>query len=122
VDAAGFAAVGEDLDAFAGQVFSSLPRSDQRATGGLDPLAHRTRLPGTENRCRTWPFRGPQLDRLAPPRHPGHRRPCLPDLATTHQPKSSWEGLTLYALLGILQPFLAYWIGVCPTCHARYPT
>jgi len=35
VDAPGFAAVGEDLDAFAGQVFSSLPRSDQRATGRL---------------------------------------------------------------------------------------
>ena len=35
MDAAGFAAVGEDLDAFAGQVFSSLPRSDQRATGGV---------------------------------------------------------------------------------------
>jgi len=35
VDAAGFAAVGEKLDTFAGQVFASLPRSDQRATGGL---------------------------------------------------------------------------------------
>ena len=35
MDAAVFAAVGEDLDAFAGQVFSSLPRSDQRVTGGL---------------------------------------------------------------------------------------
>ena len=35
MDAAGFAAVGEKLDAFAGQVFSSFGRSDQRATGGL---------------------------------------------------------------------------------------
>ena len=35
MDATGFAAVGEKLDAFARQVFSSLPRSDQRATGGL---------------------------------------------------------------------------------------
>ena len=37
----------------------------------------------------------------------GHRRPRLPDLATTHQPKSNWAGLTLYALLGKLQRFLA---------------
>lgn len=35
MDAAGFAAVGEELDAFAGQVFSSLLRSDQRATAGV---------------------------------------------------------------------------------------
>jgi SRSO17 transposase len=35
VDAAGFAAVGEELDAFTGQVFSSLARSDQRVTAGL---------------------------------------------------------------------------------------
>ena len=35
MDAGGFAAVGEKLDAFVGQVFSSFPRSDQRATGGL---------------------------------------------------------------------------------------
>ncbi len=35
MDAAGFAAVGEKLDTFAGQVFSSFGRSDQRATGGL---------------------------------------------------------------------------------------
>jgi len=35
MDAGGFAAVGGKLDTFAGQVFSSFPRSDQRATGGL---------------------------------------------------------------------------------------
>ena len=29
------AAVGEKIDTFAGQVFASLPRSDQRAAGGL---------------------------------------------------------------------------------------
>lgn len=35
MDAGGFAAVGKKLDAFAGQVFSSFRRADQRATGGL---------------------------------------------------------------------------------------
>lgn len=35
MDAIGSAAVGEKLDAFAGQVFSSFRRSDQRVTGGL---------------------------------------------------------------------------------------
>jgi SRSO17 transposase len=35
VDAADFAAVGDRLDSFAGQVFSSFARSDQRAVGGL---------------------------------------------------------------------------------------
>ena len=35
MDVGGFAAVGEKLDAFAAQVFSSFRRADQRATGGL---------------------------------------------------------------------------------------
>jgi SRSO17 transposase len=52
VDAAGFAAVGDELDAFAGQVFSSLRRSDQRATGGL--YLRGLMLDGGVSRCRRW--------------------------------------------------------------------
>ena len=35
MDAAGLVRVGEQLDSFVGEVFSSLPRKDQRATAGL---------------------------------------------------------------------------------------
>ena len=87
---------------------------------GQDPLAHRTRLPGTENRPRTGPLRGPLLDRLAPPRHPRHRRPPLPHHPAAHRPKSHWAGLTLYALVRKLQRALAHWIGTCP--HATTPS
>ncbi|CDZ87536.1 hypothetical protein RHRU231_30064 [Rhodococcus ruber] len=89
---------------------------------GQDPLAHRARLSGTENRPRPRPFRGPLLARLAPPCHPGHRRASVPDHPAADRPKSVRAGLTLYGLVRELQRTLAYWIGTCPTCHHTFPT
>ena len=63
---------------------------------GQDPLADRARLPRTQDRPRPGPLRGPLLHRLAPPRHPRHRRPPVPHRAAD-QPKSGCAGLTLYA-------------------------
>src|SRR3954469_4630746 len=94
---------------------------------GQDPLARRTRLPGAENRPRPGPLRGPHLDRLAPPRHPGHRRPAVPH-QPAQRPKSACAGLTLYAVLRDLQALLAPWTGTCTVCgchvdsHPRAPT
>ena len=88
---------------------------------GQDPLADRARLPRTEDRPRPGPLRGPLLHRLAPPRHPGHRRPPVPHRTAADQPKSSCAGLTLYKILHQLQVLLATWTGPCPTCHQRPP-
>ena len=89
---------------------------------GEDPLAHRTRLPRTQNRPRTRPFRRPDLHRLAPPRHPRHRRPALPHHPATTNPKSRWADLSLYAILRELQYLVATWDGFCPRCHQLVPT
>src|SRR3954470_20078232 len=94
---------------------------------GQDPLADRTRLPRAEDRPGPGPLRGPHLHRLAPPRHPGHRRPAVPH-RTPQRPKSGCAGLSLYAVLHELQALLATWTGTCIVCgsridtHARAPT
>jgi hypothetical protein len=61
------------------------------------------------------PLRGPHLVGLAPPRHPGHRRPTVPHPAAD-QPKSGCAGLSLYAVLRELQALLATWTGTCIVC------
>jgi hypothetical protein len=86
------------------------------------PLAHRARLPRTEDRPRPGPLRRPLLQRLAPPRHPRHRRPALPHPPAPHPPKSRWAGPSLYAVLRELQYMIATWLGTCPTCHQLVPT
>lgn len=53
------------------------PDQDPSAAG-QDPLADRARLPRTQDRPRADSLRGPLVDRLAPARHHGHRRPSLP--------------------------------------------
>ena len=63
---------------------------------GQTTLAHRARLPRTQNRPRPGPLRRPHLARLAPPRHPRLRRPRLLHPATP-RPKSPCAGMTLYA-------------------------
>src|SRR3954451_19393720 len=88
---------------------------------GQDPLADRARLPGTEDRPGSGPLRGPDLGRLAPPRHPGHRRPAVPHSAA-YRPKSGCAGLSLYAVLHHLQVLLATWTGVCIVCGSRIDT
>src|SRR3954453_425661 len=94
---------------------------------GQDPLADRARLSRTEDRPGPGPLRGPHLQRLAPARHPGPRRPAVPHLAA-EQPKSGVAGLSLYAVLHELQALLATWTGTCYVCghpvdtHARAPT
>jgi len=50
---------------------------DARA-GGRDTLDDRGLLRGRQGRGRAGRVRGPVLDRLAPPRHPGHAGPRLP--------------------------------------------
>src|SRR3954465_11544829 len=94
---------------------------------GQDPLADRARLPRAQDRPRPGPLRGPHLDRLAPARHPGHRRLAVPH-PVADQPKSGCAGLSLYAVLHELQAVLATWTGTCTVCgqpvdaHARAPT
>uniref|UniRef100_UPI0038CD1331 transposase n=1 Tax=Salinispora pacifica TaxID=351187 RepID=UPI0038CD1331 len=56
------------------------------------------------------PLRRPLLDRLAPPRHPGHRRAPVHH-RTTPGPKSGCAGLTLYMIIRELQRLLATWTG-----------
>lgn len=67
------------------------------------------------------PLRRTILARLAPPRHPRDRRPCLPH-RTAPVPKSSRAGLTLYQILGTLQNTLRCWTGICTTCHQPLPS
>jgi hypothetical protein len=88
---------------------------------GQDPLADRTRLPRTEDRPGPGPLRGPHQDRLAPPRHPGHRRPAVRHPAA-HRPKSGCAGLTLHAVLRELQALLTTWTGTCIVCGQRVDT
>ena len=65
-----------------------------------------------KDRARPGPLRGPHLRRLAPPRHPGHRRSVVHHPAAD-QPKSGCAGLSLYAVLHELQALLATWTGTC---------
>ena len=76
----------------------------------------------TENRTRTRSLRGTLLDRLAPPRHPRHRRPPIPHHPAANRPKSHGQDSTLYGLVRKLQRALAHWIGTCPLCHHTFPT
>ena len=72
-------------------------------------------------------FEGPRLHRLAPARHPGHRRPAVPH-RTAQRPKSGCAGLSLYAVLHEPQAPLSTWTDTCTVCghridsHARAPT
>ncbi len=65
---------------------------------GEDALADRARLPRAQARPGPGPLRGPHLARLAPPRHPRHRRPGIPHPRAA-RPKSPHTGLTLYQVL-----------------------
>src|SRR4051812_49927602 len=113
------------------RLLAVLPARGHAAAGagpaGQDPLADRARLPRAEDRPRPGPLRGPHLVRLAPARHPGHRRPAVPH-PVADQPKSGCAGLSLYAVLHELQALLATWTGTCTLCgqpvdaHARAPT
>ena len=85
-------------------------------------LAHRARLPRTQNRSGPGPLRRTLLHRLASPRHPRHRSPPLHHPATARQPKSTWGSLSLYGILKELQRVLAAWLGYCPHCRQRAPT
>ncbi|EHB50546.1 hypothetical protein MycrhDRAFT_4972 [Mycolicibacterium rhodesiae JS60] len=60
--------------------------------------------------------------RLAPPRHPRHRRPPVHHHPAADQPKSGWAGLTLHGIVRKLQRALAHRIGTCPLCHHTFPT
>src|SRR5262249_19090036 len=81
-----------------------------------DPLAGGTRLPGTEVRPRSGPFRRTQLHRLAPSRDHCRAGPgVLPRAAAG--PKSPRSALTLYVVLKALQPLLALWTGICRACR-----
>ncbi|GAA0570993.1 hypothetical protein GCM10010390_87750 [Streptomyces mordarskii] len=66
-------------------------------------------------------LRRPLLDRLAPPRHPGHRRTRLPH-RTAAGPKSRHTGLALHQTLDALQDLLNCWTGICTTCHQPLPS
>src|SRR4249920_2839024 len=98
------------------------PRHPAPRTGptSQDPLANRARLPRTERRTGTGPFRRPQLHRLAPPRH---TRRAGPSILHAHppRPKSPCAGLTLYAVLRELQTLLGIWTGACHTCGQPVP-
>ena len=65
-------------------------------------------------------LRGPQLPRLAPPRHLRLGRSRLPDPGTP-APENQGGSLTLYALLRELQRLIACWHGHCPTCRRPLP-
>lgn len=97
-------------------------RDARRRAGavGEDALAHRTRLPRAQTRSRPGPLRGTHLARLAPPRHPRHRRPSLPHPQAA-RPKSPHAGLTLYQILDLLQDLLKSWTGTCTTCNRPLP-
>lgn len=65
-------------------------------------------------------FEGRSFMRLAPARHPRHRRPPVPD-RTAETPKSPCQGLTLYQALDLLQQLIATWTGTCPICRQTVP-
>jgi len=97
------------------------PRQDREG-----PLAHRTRLPRTQDSPRPGPLRRPILGRLAPPRHPRHRRPPLRHHQAPHPTRpgkstGAEPNLTSYAIVRELQYLLATWLGYCPTCHQPVP-
>jgi SRSO17 transposase len=106
-----------------GQVLAVQPRpphgSENPGPAGEDPLADRTRLPRTQNRPRHRPLRRPQLHRLAPPRHPHRARPSLLHPAPPG-PKSGCAGLTLYAVLRLLQRLLVVMTGACHVCNRPF--
>ena len=87
---------------------------------GEDPLAHRTRLPRTQRRPRSRPFRRPQFPGLAPSCHPRRAGSGVLHPAAL-RPKSPCAGLTLYAVLRELQSLFAVWTGACHTYHQPVP-
>src|SRR5947207_15009544 len=107
----------------AGQVLAVQPRPPHRfedpGATGEDPLAGRTRLPRTQNRPWHRPLRRPFLHRLAPPRHPCRARPSLLHPATP-RPKNGCAGLTLYAILRLLQRLLVVMTGACHVCNRPF--
>ena len=78
-------------------------------------------LPRVQGRLGAGPLRGPQLPRLASPRHPGRGRARLPDPGAAGPPETGGGGQTLWQLLGELQLLLACWAGACPTCRRPAP-
>lgn len=64
------------------------------------PLADRARLPRAEDSPGPGPLLGTLVHRLAPTRHPRHRRPSVPD-RTAEKPRNPCQGLTLYQALGL---------------------
>src|SRR2546429_7407606 len=93
--------------------------SEDPGPAGEDPLADRTRLPGTQDRPGHRPLRRPLVRRLAPPRHPRRARPSLLHPAAPG-PKSACAGLTLYAVLREPQALLAPMAGACHPCRRSY--
>ena len=68
----------------------TLVRAAHPRASGRFPLEHRRTVPDRQRPSRPRPLPSPRLDRLAPPRHPGHARPGRPDHprrpATRHRP------------------------------------
>jgi hypothetical protein len=98
------------------------PRNNTVERTGPDrknSVADRARLPGTENRSGLSPLRRPHLRRLAPPRHPRHRRPPVHHHPAAHPPKSTWGSLSLYGILRELQHLATVRTGYCPYCHQQ---
>src|SRR5436305_1551125 len=75
-----------------------------------------TQTPRPPSNTSSWP---PSLHRLAPPRHPCRARPSLLHPATP-RPKSGCAGLTLYAILRLLQRLLVVMTGACHVCNRPF--
>lgn len=108
-----------------GAVLEARPGTPAPAPASTDsdiPSAdNRAQLPRTQARPGPGPFRRPLLERLAPPRHPGHRRPRVPH-RTAAGPKSRHTQLTLHQILDALQDVLRRWTGICTTCRQPLPS
>lgn len=89
---------------------------------GKNPVAHRIRLPRTENRARPLPLRGTVLPGLPPPRHPRVCGPPVHHQETPCHPKSSRGSLSLYGVLKVLQRILIRQLARCPYCQHAPPT
>lgn len=89
---------------------------------GKNPVAHRTRLPRTENQTRPLPLRRTVLPGLPPPRHPRVRSTPIHHQKTPRHPKSSRGSLSLYGVLKELQRILIRQLGRCPYCQHAQPT
>jgi hypothetical protein len=66
-------------------------------------------------------FERPVLARLAPPRHPRHRRPRVSH-RTAARLRSTHADRALYQTFDALQDVLGWWTGTCTTCHQPLPS